>query len=52
MPRDANNVPLLGVHLRGTTGDPSALELADAEMRRHFEDLQYFRDHRADYKQC
>ena len=34
-PRNASNVPLVGVHLRKTTGDPHALAIADAEMRRH-----------------
>ena len=48
VPCDASNIPLVGVHLRDTTGDPVALKLADAEMRRHFEDLQYFHAHRAD----
>ena len=38
-PRNAHNVPLVGVHLRDTTGDPNALAIADEEMRRHFEDL-------------
>ena len=47
-PRNANNVPLVGVHLRNTTGDPDAPAIADAEMRRHFEDLRHFHEHRAD----
>ena len=47
-PRNAHNVPLVGVHLHDTTGDPNALTITDEEMRCHFEDLQWHHNHRAD----
>ena len=47
-PRNASNVPLVGVYLCDTTGDPDALAITNEEMRRHFEDLQHFHEHRAD----
>ena len=47
-PHNTSNVPLVGMHLCKTTGDPHALPITDAEMHRHFEDLQHFHQHRAD----
>ena len=47
-PRNAHDIPLVGLHLRDTTGDPVALAIANAEMRRHFEDLQWHHNPCAD----
>ena len=47
-PRNASNIPLVGVHLRRTTGDPIALAIADAEVLAHFNDMRHFHEHRAD----